>query len=70
MFALAWVDKREMLADGVTKGVIDRRDFHDCMSGQVRDAHEMKIWRPKKSLSGEVQLVQVEAAGTVRPFER
>ena len=48
MFAIAWVETREMLADGMTKGVIDRQDIHDCMSGQVRDTHEMKIWRPKK----------------------
>ena len=64
LFALAWVDTRDMLADGMTKGAIDRQDIHDCMSGQLRDTHEMKIWRPKKSPAGEVQPFQAEVAGT------
>ena len=67
--ALAWVDTRDMLADGMTKGSIDRVDIHDCMQGKFRNSREMKIWRPKRLPNGSVQPVQVAPAGLVRPFE-
>ena len=69
MFAFVWVDTRDMLADGTTKGFIDRVDLHDCMQGEVRTTHEIEIWRPKRLPNGSVQLVQVAPAGLVRPFE-
>ena len=46
--ALAWCDTRDMQADGMTKGAVDRELLHLLMSGQVRVSHEMKLWKPKK----------------------
>lgn len=46
LFALAWTDTRDMIGDGMTKGAVDRLAIHDAMSGNVKVAHEMKLWRP------------------------
>ena len=70
LFALAWVDTRDMLGDRMTKGAIDRQDVHACMLWQVRKTHEMNVLRPKRSSIGEIEPIQVEAASTVKPLER
>ena len=46
--ALIWQDTRDMLADGLTKGAVDRKAIHDIMSGTLEVLHECKPWRPKK----------------------
>ena len=43
---LVWVDTRDMLADGLTKGSIDRTVLRDAMDGTVMLTHECKAWRP------------------------
>ena len=45
--ALIWQDTRDMLADGLTKGSVDRKAIHDCMAGRIDVLHECKPWRPK-----------------------
>ena len=46
LHAIAWVDTRDMLSDGLTKGSIDRKALHDVMNGLVEVHHEIKLWRP------------------------
>jgi hypothetical protein len=43
---LVWVDTRDMLADGLTKGSVDRTVLRDAMDGTVMLTHECKAWRP------------------------
>ena len=43
---LVWVDTRDMLADGLTKGSVDRIVLRDAMDGAVMLTHECKAWRP------------------------
>ena len=45
--ALIWQDTRDMLADGLTKGAVERKALHDAMEGTVVINHECKPWRPK-----------------------
>ena len=45
--ALLWIDTRDMLADGLTKGCIDRTVLHKLMSGYCEYAHEFKLWTPR-----------------------
>jgi hypothetical protein len=47
LHALIWQDTRDMLADGLTKGVVDRQALHDAMDGLIKIHHECKFWRPK-----------------------
>ena len=46
LHALVWTDTRDMLADGLTKGSIDRQLLHELMNGKVEVRHDMKLWRP------------------------
>ena len=43
--ALAWSDTRDMLADGLTKGSVDRTALLDAMAGNVHVYHDYKLWR-------------------------
>ena len=43
--ALYLVDTRDLLADGVTKGDVDRTALHQSMSGTVTMTHEVKLWK-------------------------
>ena len=43
--ALMWIDTRDMLSDGLTKGAVDRRQLHDVMEGIHHFLHECKIWQ-------------------------
>ena len=45
--AIGWVDTRDMLADGATKGSVDRSQLHSCTSGTSIIAHELKVWKAK-----------------------
>ena len=42
---LAWVDTRDMVADGFTKGSVDRTRIHKIMDGQWVFAHDPKVWQ-------------------------
>ena len=50
LFALIWTDTRDMLADGLTKGSVDREALHQLMNGDVVVTKDMKMWRPKRLL--------------------
>ena len=45
--ALSWVDTRDMHADGLTKGSVDRKALHDIMKGTISQNQEIKIFIPK-----------------------
>ena len=47
LFSLYWIDTRDMHADGLTKGSVDRAALIAIMSGIARFQHEFKSWRPK-----------------------
>jgi len=47
LFALLWIDTRDMLSDGLTKGSVDRAQLHACMDGYFKLLHEPKIWSSK-----------------------
>ena len=44
--ALMWLDTRDMTADGMTKGSVDRKAIEDCMSGSITFQHDLKRWEP------------------------
>jgi len=45
--AIAWCDTRCMVADGLTKGSVDREVLHDCMSGSWNIV-DLKLWRTSR----------------------
>jgi hypothetical protein len=48
--ALAWIDTRDMVADGLTKGSVEREALHECMSGKWKLNHESKVWSTPKQM--------------------
>jgi hypothetical protein len=46
LFALAWLDTRDMTADGLTKGSVERTLLHKVMNGELQFHHPLKYWRP------------------------
>ena len=46
--ALIWIDTRDMCADGLTKGSIDRDLLHSIMNGLWTLQHEAKCWCANK----------------------
>ena len=44
--ALAWQDTRDMAADGLTKGSVERTLLHKLMNGELTFQHAPKVWRP------------------------
>ena len=58
--AISWVDTRDMLADGATKGSVDRTQLHSCMNGTSTIEHELKIWRAK----GKMTSIDLSAVGS------
>ena len=45
--ALNWIDTRDMAADGLTKGAVDRDQLHDVMDGTLKFNQSVKTWSPK-----------------------
>eukprot|EP00969_Alexandrium_andersonii_P086740 3824949-Alexandrium_andersonii.AAC.1 len=45
--ALAWTDTRDMVADGATRGAVDRELLHLAMSGTSGVQHATKVWHAK-----------------------
>ena len=62
--AICWVDTRDMLADGATKGSIDRSQLHSCMSGTSTIAHELKLWKAK----GQMTSIDIAAVSGTSSF--
>ena len=47
MAAIVWLDIRDMWADGLTKGAVQRDALLRLLDGFCTMMHEPKIWRPK-----------------------
>ena len=47
--SIGWVDTRDMCADGLTKGKIDRAALLECMKGTFERKHAVKIHPPQQS---------------------
>ena len=45
--AIVWLDTRDMLSDGLTKGAVQRDALLRLLDGLSRFMHGPKIWRPK-----------------------
>ena len=45
--AIVWLDTRDMWADGLTKGAVQREALIRLLDGLCVMMHEPKIWRPK-----------------------
>ena len=45
--AIVWLDTRDMLADGRTKGAVQRDDLMRLLDGVSNMLHEPRVWRPK-----------------------
>ena len=45
--ALWWIDTRDMHADGLTKGTVDRQAIHAIMDGFIKYSHQAQEWKPK-----------------------
>ena len=52
--ALGWCDTRDMHADGLTKGTVERDAIHDVMDGLVTKTHEHKLHVCSNKLSGSI----------------
>ena len=44
---IQWIDTRDMAADGLTKGTIDRNALHDIMNGFRKYQHAYEEWESK-----------------------
>ena len=44
---LAWIDTRDMTADGLTKGAVSRDLIHEIMDGKLVLRHDMESWGSK-----------------------
>ena len=45
--AMIWADTRDMSADGLTKGAVERTALHQLLDGLMVIQHEMKLWSRK-----------------------
>ena len=46
---LWWIDTRDMWADGLTKGSVDRQLLQELMGGILKLRHTAKSWKPRQS---------------------
>jgi hypothetical protein len=51
---LSWIDTRDMIADGLTKGSVDRQALHTLMDGVISYSHEPKCWSSKVHIKAKV----------------
>jgi len=58
--AMCWLDTRDMLADGLTKGCVDRSMLHQAMDGQFVFKHEVKTWTRKKGAVAQYESPTIE----------
>ena len=42
---IVWLDTRDMISDGLTKGVIERDALHDAMAGALHVNYACKSWK-------------------------
>ena len=48
LLAIIWQDTRDALADGLTKGAVERTLLHAIMDGRTITQHASKTWMTKK----------------------
>ena len=46
--SLVWMDTRDMTADGLTKGAVDRGLLHKLMDGTMEIVHTAEEWHPRR----------------------
>ena len=44
LHSMIWFDTRDMIADGLTKGAVEREALRDAMAGQFTLKHDLKAW--------------------------
>jgi hypothetical protein len=54
--SLTWVDTRDMIADGLTKGSIVRDAFEKAIAGKLSLSHDSKSWTPRNRISSQARL--------------
>ena len=69
--ALIWIDTRDMVADGLTKGAVDRDALHSCMAGIWQITHTAKIWsapkqQPPRHLLSDAPLTSASSAAAAQ----
>ena len=52
---LIWFDTRDMFADGLTKGTVDRKALHMVMDGRLTVEHAFKVWKPRMVIKKETE---------------
>jgi hypothetical protein len=57
------VDTRDMLADGMTKGAVERKDIHAAMNGEVVNNHMMRMWKPRQPVNGVPDSITAVGSG-------
>ena len=45
--AIVWLDTRDMMSDGLTKGAVSRDALMKILDGVYRLEHEPKAWKPR-----------------------
>ena len=45
--AIVWLDTRDLVSDGLTKGAVARDALTKVLDGLLTFMHEPKVWRPK-----------------------
>jgi len=58
--AMCWLDTRDMLADGLTKGCVDRSLLHLAMDGHFQFKHDVKVWTRKKGAVAQYETPTAE----------
>ena len=51
--AIAWLDTRDMLADGMTKGAVEREALQATMEGIIKMSHACKFWQSQAQSSAK-----------------
>ena len=70
LHAIVWLDTRCMLADGLTKGSVDRKELHAGMDGSW-EIVDCEVWRPTKRMHiviGTTVVDEVSIACTPREW--
>ena len=51
--AMAWIDTRDMIADGMTKGAVEREALQTAMDGIIKMSHEYELWQSQAQPSSQ-----------------
>ena len=59
LHVIVWIDTRDMVADGLTKGAVHRDALHKLMDGSLEFKHESSSWQSKATSSPESAQIHV-----------